>query len=113
MQAAVAGKSGMAPDAVDRDTQQLGLVLVELRKNLLVQRQLIATNRAPVSRIECPYYGPSSEVREREVLIRGDPQRECSAAVPAARMDHVSCFTRAEKDGRLLLLLYSWAISRR
>src|SRR5882757_7459660 len=99
VQPAVAGKGSMAPDAVDRDTQQLSLVLPELRKNLVVQRHLIATNRAPVGRIERQYYGPSSEAREREVLIRGDPQRESGAAVPAARMDDISCLARVERDG--------------
>src|ERR1700704_4681722 len=85
VQAAVASKGGMAPDAVDRDTQQLCLVFMELRKNLVVQSHLIAKTRTPVGRIERQYYGPSSEVREREALIRGDPQREIRCSGPGSQ----------------------------
>jgi hypothetical protein len=36
----------MAPDPVGRNTQRFRIVLAELREDLVVERHLIATNRA-------------------------------------------------------------------
>jgi hypothetical protein len=57
MQVAVAGKGRMAPDPVGRNTQQFRIVLAELREDLVVERHLIATNRA-VGGIERRDYRP-------------------------------------------------------
>src|SRR3981189_2396135 len=58
------------------NAQQFGVVLVELRENLVVKRHLIAADRAPVGGIERQDHGFSPQIGEREVLIGGDPQRE-------------------------------------
>jgi hypothetical protein len=84
----------MAPHAVDQDTQQLGLVLMELRKNLVVQRHLIATNRAPVGRIERQYYGLPRRLESVRLWSGVTRNVNSGAAVPAATMDDISCFTR-------------------
>ena len=76
MQVAVTGKGRMAPHPVDRNAQEFRVVLVELRENLIVRCHLIATDRAPVSRIERQDHWFSPRIRERKVLIGGDPQRE-------------------------------------
>src|SRR4029079_10529305 len=48
MQAAGPGEGLMAPGAVHRDAEQLRAVLVELGQNLVVERHLIAADRAPI-----------------------------------------------------------------
>src|SRR5207302_1979416 len=51
-------------------------MLVELGKNLIVERHLIAANRAPVRWIEGEDHRPAAQVRQRQPLIRGDAQLE-------------------------------------
>ena len=76
MQMAIARKGCVAPYPVDRNTQQFRAVSVKLRENLVVERHLIATDRAPVGGIERQDYGLTPQIREREVLIGGYAQRE-------------------------------------
>src|SRR4029077_9749836 len=64
------------PDAVDRDSQQLRAVTLELRQQLLVERQLVGADRAPVLRIEDQDCRPAAAVGERDLLVRGRGQRE-------------------------------------
>ena len=66
----------MTPGAVDGDAEQLGVVLLELRQDLVVERHLVAADRAPVGRIERQHDGPAAEVRERDRLIRSGVQLE-------------------------------------
>jgi hypothetical protein len=57
MQMAIARKGCVAPYPVDRNTQQFRAVSVKLRENLVVERHLIATDRAPVGGIDARITG--------------------------------------------------------
>ena len=76
MQVAVTRKCRMALYPVDPNAQEFRVVLVKLRKNFIVERHLIPVNRASVGRVECQDDWLSPQIREREVLIGRDPQRE-------------------------------------
>ena len=69
MQMAVFREGEMAPDAVDRDAHQLCIEPAKLGQQLLVERQLIRTDRAPVFRIEGEDDRLAAELRQRDGLI--------------------------------------------
>jgi hypothetical protein len=52
MQVTVTGKGRVAPHSVDRNAQQLRVVLAKLWKDFVAKRDLIATDQAPVGRME-------------------------------------------------------------
>ena len=62
-------KSGMTPRPVYRDPHDLGAVLVKLGENLVVQRDLVATHRAPVGRVEYEDDWSSSELAQTKYLV--------------------------------------------
>jgi hypothetical protein len=62
----------MTPGAIDGYPDELGSVAAEFREHLVVERHLVAAHRTPVRRVEGEYDRLSSEVAERQILIRGD-----------------------------------------
>jgi hypothetical protein len=56
----------MRPDPVDRDADELCIQPPEFRQQLLIKRQLIRTDRAPVLRVEDEDDGLPPELRERD-----------------------------------------------
>ena len=52
----------VAPGAVDRNAQQFGVETVKLGKELVVERSLIATDRAPVGRVKHQYHGAAAKL---------------------------------------------------
>jgi hypothetical protein len=64
------GKSAVAPDAVDRDPEHLRAVAPELRKDLVVERHLIAADGTPVCRVERQDDRVAPEVRQLHLLVR-------------------------------------------
>jgi len=69
MQIPILREGEMAPNAVDRDAQQLRIEPLELREQLLVQGQLIGADRAPVLGIEHEDHGLPSKRGKRRHLI--------------------------------------------
>ena len=57
MALALLGECLVAPGAIDGDAQQLCAVFLEYRTDLVVERYLIAEDRAPVRRIEARMTG--------------------------------------------------------
>src|SRR5438093_9929596 len=76
MEVAVLRERGVAPHAVDRDPQQPGPVLLELRKDLVVQRHLVPADRTPVRGIEGEDHRLALQLPERQLLVGGDGERE-------------------------------------
>src|SRR5436305_1345500 len=70
VQVPVLRESGMAPHAVDRYPNQLGVMLLELWKDLVVQSHLISTHRAPVRWIKRKDDRLAAQIAERELLVR-------------------------------------------
>ena len=62
--------------AVYRKAEQLRVVLLELRHDLLIERHLVAAHRAPVRRVEGQDHRLPDEVRWRDPLFRGGGQAE-------------------------------------
>ena len=86
MQVAVVGEGEVAPDAVDRDAQQLGVELLELRQELVVERQLVAADRAPVGGVEDEDHGLRRGTSESETFWSGSSESvKSGAGVPAGR----------------------------
>ena len=76
MQFAVLAEGQMAPDAVDRDAEDLRFKMREFGLQLVIQRQLITADGAPVGRIEDQDHRPSAKVGEGYFLIRGGCKRK-------------------------------------
>ena len=76
MQLAVPGKGGVAPRAVNRDAEELSPQFLELRKDFVVERHLVPTNRAPVSRVKREHHRLAAEVAQADELVRCAPQSE-------------------------------------
>ena len=55
------GEGIVAPDAIDRDTDQMGFEPLELRQQLIEDGQLIGADGAPVSRIEDEHHRVAAE----------------------------------------------------
>src|SRR6266550_1114910 len=68
------GKSRVTPCAVDGDTNDFSLELLELIQNLIVKRHLIAANGAPVGRVKRQYHRSSAELMQRHRLVRRGSQ---------------------------------------
>src|SRR3982751_1772916 len=66
----------MAPDAVDGDPEQLGIVAAKLVRQLVEQRELVATDWAPVIGIEHEYHRTSAERGQLHRLAGTGVQRE-------------------------------------
>src|SRR5258706_7809055 len=69
VQLAVVRAGGMAPDAVDRDAQELCIVPLKFFQNLVVEGELIAADGAPVGRVECQDDGVAAKFGQRDLLI--------------------------------------------
>ena len=82
MQLAILAEGKVAPDAVDRDAEQRGVVTLKLRQDLVVERHLIAAHRAPVRRIEGENHRAAAKLLEPDLLVRrrrqGELGRTCS-----------------------------------
>jgi len=76
VQVAIPRESEMGPNAVDGDADQLRVVTLKLRQQLLIENELIGTHRAPVLRIEHEDDRPATKLRERNRLIRRRRKRE-------------------------------------
>src|ERR1700730_6388286 len=66
----------VAPGTIDGYAEKLGPEALELGQHLLVERHLVAADRAPVGRVEGENDGPPPEVLEADRLIGGRVQRE-------------------------------------
>lgn len=64
MQVAIPGKRCVAPHAVNRDTGKCSTQVVELWQNFVEDGQLVATNRAPVSRVKCEHHGLAAKLMQ-------------------------------------------------
>src|SRR5207248_10841173 len=73
---AIAGECGVAPHAVHRDPEELGVVALELRQDFVVEGHLIAAHGAPVRGIEGQDHGPAADTPERHRLTRGARDRK-------------------------------------
>ena len=69
LELAASRERAMAPRAVDRDAEQLGVVFRELVRHLVVERHLIAADRAPVGGIEREHDRPAAKIRELDRLV--------------------------------------------
>ena len=59
----------MTPDAVDRDAEELRVVVAKLVEDLVVDAHLVAAHRAPVGGVERQDHRLTAKVRERELLM--------------------------------------------
>src|SRR5882672_3085781 len=73
-------KSGVTPDTIDRDPENLGAVFAKLGENLIVQRHLIAAHWTPVSRIEDKDDRSPAQLAKAEHLVRCRAEREVGGA---------------------------------
>src|SRR4051794_14328096 len=71
VQLARAREGAVTPGAIHGDTEQLGVVALELFKHLVVERHLVSTHRAPVGRIKGKHHGPALEVTQGYFLVGG------------------------------------------
>src|SRR4051812_6170177 len=69
MQLAVVCIGRVAPDAIDRDSQQLGIVALEFFKNFVVEGKLIAADGTPVGRIERQDDGAATKFGQSDFLV--------------------------------------------
>jgi hypothetical protein len=76
MKTAVLGEGLMTPGPVHRNAEELGAVLAELRQDFVVQRHLIAADRAPICGIESQDHRPTLQIAERQPLVGGDTELE-------------------------------------
>src|SRR5690606_4200406 len=76
------GEGRMAPATVDRDAKQGRTEPLELVQDLVVERHLVAADRAPVGRIERQYGGLAEVVRQRDpsVLPAFEKEKRSAAA---------------------------------
>src|SRR5207245_7496386 len=56
VQLPVLGKSGVTPDPIDGDADQLGMEVAKLRQDLVIEGHLVTADRAPIDRIEGENY---------------------------------------------------------
>src|SRR5256884_9345113 len=75
--------------SVDRDAEQLGPVALKLRKDLVVQRHLVAADGTPVGWIERENHRPTTEVAQRPRLVGSAVQREVRCLGP--RCQRTAC----------------------
>ena len=71
MEVTVTGKGRVAPHPVDRNVQQFRVALAKHREDFVVKRHLIATDQAPVGRIERQDYWLTRQIRQRKGFDRG------------------------------------------
>jgi hypothetical protein len=64
----------MTPRPIHRNTEDLGAIFLKLRADLVVERDLVAANRAPIGRVEGEYHPATSQFAERQILIRRNAQ---------------------------------------
>src|SRR3954464_3078501 len=76
MQMSVARERSVAPDAVDGDADDLGAVLAEFRKDLVVESDLVTAHRTPVGGIENEDDGTAAKITESEDLVGRGAQRK-------------------------------------
>ena len=69
-------ESRVAPRAVNRDAEEFSAQLLKLRKDFVVERHLVATDRAPVSRVKRAHHRLPAEVAQANELVRRAPQSE-------------------------------------
>src|SRR5262245_27896774 len=63
------GEGVVTPLAVDGDAEEVGVVALELRQNLVVERHLVSAHRAPVGRVEGQDDRLGSQLVQRERLV--------------------------------------------
>jgi len=76
MQVSILAEGGMAPDAINRNSDKLSSMFLELRQYFVVQRHLVAANRTPVGRVEGQDYWPPPKLGERDGLVWRNVQGE-------------------------------------
>jgi hypothetical protein len=59
----------VAPHAIHRNTEQLGIVVLKDGQDFVVQNYLIAADRAPVGRVKDEYHRLSAKVTQRDRLV--------------------------------------------
>src|SRR4029078_7298372 len=91
---ATVGERDGAPGAINGDPQQLRTEAAELVEQFVVERHLVAADRAPVSGVEGEDYRSSPKVTQGDELIRRRMKREVGRARPGGkdviRVCHVS-----------------------
>ena len=90
-QVALLREREVAPDAVDRDAEQLGVEALELGQDLVVERHLVAADRAPVRGIETPGSRARPRSEESATVSSGPERSSKSGAVVSAGNARVSC----------------------
>lgn len=75
MESTVLGKGLGTPDAVYRNSEHLGVILIKFGQQLVVERHLVATHGAPIDRVEGQYDRPAGQIAQRELLIGSGSQR--------------------------------------
>src|ERR1035438_9394044 len=66
----------MAPDAINRDADQLRIKSVKLRQELIVESHLVPAHRAPIGRVERQDDWLAAKITQRDTLIGRAMQRE-------------------------------------
>ena len=69
-------KRAVAPRAIDRNADELRIVVLEFTPHFVVERDLVPTDRAPVGWIKHENDGASAETREPHRLIGGRAKLE-------------------------------------
>ncbi len=65
-----------------RDTNELSTQVLELGKNFVIQRHLVATDRAPISRIKCEHHRLPKHFAQSQPLVRRAPKSEVRCCGP-------------------------------
>src|SRR4051794_32459124 len=71
MQLVLASVGCVAPGAVHRDANDLGLVVLKFGQDLVVERHLVAAHRAPVGGVKSEHDRAASQFTQRKRLVRG------------------------------------------
>jgi hypothetical protein len=101
VQMTVLGECLMTTSTIDRDAQELGSRLVELRKDLIIERHLVTADGTPVRWVKSQDHRPAGQVLKRQVLICRYPEGEIGSRGPgsqnlgriASAMELIACVT--------------------
>ena len=80
------GECVVTPRAVDGDAEDLRAIFFELWQRLVVERHLIAADRAPVRRIKGDDHRLAGEIAEAQALVGCDVHVKSGALAPGGRI---------------------------
>ena len=69
VQLVLLGVSRVTPRVIDRHAEDFSLKLLKLIKYFVIERHLIAANRAPVRLVKCEHHRASPELAQRHRLV--------------------------------------------